>query len=1422
MNRWKRILGVGVILGVGSILAIALKLVEKKPLLLPNKTEASPQSVTHLMQNPLRVTYPTDKKTGERVAPIVGWEDIPAHFSANQKALSLKSGRHEPEKGLSSSLAIRAKKALEKQTNSEEPYVMVLCKVPLQKPMEQALSALGAKVVELYPPNSYAVRIAEDRLISLASHPHVEAVFEISGEQKVDPAFKDEGLLRKAKEMIRFAKKGDGESQKGNKGMEQLPMVVSLYEADVSGAVREKLLALGAEVITYHEDVTAFVVHAPEALMPTISQLPEVSFLELKLPAQTCLETSVNYCGAAPIRRDATAKYGLDVTVGVIDSGFELNHEAFYGQSGYPTLQSQVANVAGEGSDYDDNLSGHGTHVLGIMMSRWANKGMDGVAPWIAGTTDHPVKLVRCGPDAGGLVNTDQAIDLLTSDNQSLVINNSWGSPENTGNTLESRKVDASTWNNNQFWVFAAGNAGPNNHTVGSPGAAKNVLTVGNVQQFRNEDRFNLARSSSRGPTSDGRYKPEIYAIGEYVNAPDSVDLAGYTSKTGTSMAAPHVSAIAATLMDHYPNLQRNPAAIKALLIATAQRFPGITSEGAGSSYPVGVRGGLVDSYRAHFNSEAQFKRGYNWGEINAPGGLAEWPITVPAGNYSKMNVVLCYIEPPAAAGASSTVINGIVLYVDKNGDQPGPNGEWEDFSEGDWTGFYDTYKFVQIDNPQPGNYTIKAYGTVVATPCRIGLAYFLTDEDDNYEENETASYNGLKDLPGQWLSSIWGMGIQRDIDYYTIELTHPYNSVGVKCSFKHEDGNIDLALLDSSLNEVARSTSSSSFQDLEWIERLLTNGTYYIKVYGADNGNPYDLKWTRSDPDEEEPVIEEGNSVEVTMDEEGSPTPFALTLHAYDVNNDLLEWSIGTQPSHGSAAISGSNLGKEVTISYSPYIHYNGTDSFYVRVTDNNFSSSDTIKVDVVVQPVNDPVIFENVNEELSTHTDEDEVTSVHLTASDRDGDPLTWNVIQSPYHGTIEIGYTGTSQTVFYTPDTNYNGPDSFGIRVIDSAWAYDDVTISLMVYPRNDAPVNVVAPTLNGTPKVGSTLTLDPGVWNDEVDVTPGTIQYRYLWRRADDATGAGVINIPGATNDFYTLQEADNHKYILGFVMAEDDGEGYPVSMWSTATSAWQVVADKLYVSLTGSHTFPYITPETGATNIQAAVEAAEEGQTVVVLPGVYNTGEIKVSAGDLANRVMVNKAIRVESLAGPESTIIQGEPDSATGTYGYNAVRCVFLANGAELVGFTLTNGYTRSSQTPSSTNSTLCGGGVYLSENTVVSNCFIQGNAAYFGGGGYIKGGVIADSIFSENVSNVDGGGIYATRMYPGSFIQGCLVVENLTESQGGGVYADENVMINNCTLSQNEAGTLGSISSGGGIYCYSDVTIHNTIIYLGVSPSLD
>jgi len=220
----------------------------------------------------------------------------------------------------------------------------------------------------------------------------------------------------------------------------------------------------------------------------------------------------------------------------------------------------------------------------------------------------------------------------------------------------------------------------------------------------------------------------------------------------------------------------------------------------------------------------------------------------------------------------------------------------------------------------------------------------------------------------------------------------------------------------------------------------------------------------------------------------------------------------------------------------------------------------------------------------------------------------------------------------------------------------------------------------------------------------------------------------------------------------------------------------VNAATLYVDLNSTNPIsPYADWSTAATTIQDAVDAASDGDQILVTNGVYQSGGQLVS-GPTTNRVVVSKAVTVQSIQGPAFTLIEGDTI---------AMRCVFLADGAVLSGFTLTNGHTSAGDN---------GGGVFCaSTNAIVTNCVLVGNTSYALGGG-AHAGTFNNCVISNNTAALGG-------VVEGGALNDCLITGN----SGVGAY---NCFSRNCTI----VGNSGGGTSGGAFL--------NSIIYFNGSPN--
>ena len=233
--------------------------------------------------------------------------------------------------------------------------------------------------------------------------------------------------------------------------------------------------------------------------------------------------------------------------------------------------------------------------------------------------------------------------------------------------------------------------------------------------------------------------------------------------------------------------------------------------------------------------------------------------------------------------------------------------------------------------------------------------------------------------------------------------------------------------------------------------------------------------------------------------------------------------------------------------------------------------------------------------------------------------------------------------------------------------------------------------------------------------------------------------------------------------------------------------------------------PYNSWITAATNLQDAINAAKDGDTVVVGPGVYRSGGAVTPGGTLTNRVCITNAITIRADAGPDQTTIEGASDG--GGFGPAAIRCAFVGSNAILSGFTLSNGWTMSS---GDTVHNQCGGGALVIGGSV-TNCRLLANSAnvYGGGAGIYYGGSVLGSTLAGNYSTRGGA---VDLQYSGgtsSLVQWCDIHDNVARDYGGGAYCRGVGLVANSLIYSNTAGRYG-----GGVHLAYTSRVENCAVY--------
>jgi hypothetical protein len=256
----------------------------------------------------------------------------------------------------------------------------------------------------------------------------------------------------------------------------------------------------------------------------------------------------------------------------------------------------------------------------------------------------------------------------------------------------------------------------------------------------------------------------------------------------------------------------------------------------------------------------------------------------------------------------------------------------------------------------------------------------------------------------------------------------------------------------------------------------------------------------------------------------------------------------------------------------------------------------------------------------------------------------------------------------------------------------------------------------------------------------------------------------------------------------------------------------VPAATLYVNLLSTNPVsPYASWSTAATSIQDAVNASSAGDLILVTNGDYQNGG-QTNGGNISatNRVAVTNAETIQSVNGPAVTLIDG----------ISSMRCVYLNSGAQLIGFTLTNGYVPG-------GNGVGGGACGVDSSAVFSNCVVTSCYAYIGGG--VTAGTFYNCILVKNVAEY-GGGANGGTLYnclvmgnSGDGVEGgtadnCVITENAADfAAAGGAHS---ATLNNCLVFDNsgggtESGTLNNCTVAyNNPYGVETGSFNNTIIY--------
>ncbi len=504
---------------------------------------------------------------------------------------------------------VLADAGLEAADASNSDHLLIQTSEPLRAADRASLTDLGVQVQEYVSENTYLAQYPGSDLAAIRALPFVTWADVYLRVFKIAPTLLPQGI--DPGNLARLADTTPNPSRVPTRvdvllhpGIEP----TTDFVAQVAAAAR---IEPSAVIVT----PTKVRVTTQAGQLPAIAALDEVREIHA-VPPRQLFNNVARQILDADVLVNGTTYDGDGEIVAVADTGFDLGDPA----NAHPAFTGRVLGLHPLGRTAPaktDDPHGHGTHVAGSVLGDGNSPTMGGA---IRGTAPGAQLILQSLLDsAGGLGGIPADLNDLfqqTYDEGARVHTNSWGLPGiHLPYDASSREIDEFVWKHqDQVICFAAGNDGTDGdrdgavdaNSVGSQSAAKNCITVGASESLRptfkpsygtywpsdfptppiSRDRQadnagGMVAFSSRGPTLEGRIKPDVVAPGTCIlstlsrAASMSSDFGVSTDPlfffdSGTSMATPLVAGCAAVLRQ---TLVRNgfgspsAALIKALLI---------------------------------------------------------------------------------------------------------------------------------------------------------------------------------------------------------------------------------------------------------------------------------------------------------------------------------------------------------------------------------------------------------------------------------------------------------------------------------------------------------------------------------------------------------------------------------------------------------------------------------------------------------------------------------------------------------------------------------------------------------------------------------------------------------------------------------------------------------------------------------------
>ena len=312
-------------------------------------------------------------------------------------------------------------------------------------------------------------------------------------------------------------------------------------------------------------------------------------------------------------------------------------------------------------------------------------------------------------------------------------------------------------------------------------------------------------------------------------------------------------------------------------------------------------------------------------------------------------------------------------------------------------------------------------------------------------------------------------------------------------------------------VNGPANGSLSGTAPNLSYVPNANFNGTDSFDFVANDGtvDSPLARVTITATPVNDPPVA---NALSVSTLED---TAVNVMLSGTDIENDELTFFVTRLPAHGSLS------GGAPDIVYTPNANFNGDDSFAYRVHDGTDNSA-IVEVTLTVTPVNDVPVADS----QFVQADELETTTIILTGSDVDSDPLTYTVVSGPTNGTL----SGEAPNLSYVPNTaGRPETDAFTFSVSDGVETSTLATVTIdIIY--NQPPVANAGPD-RVVRALTDVITL-AGSATDDGRPRNSVLQYSWQVKYAP-----GTVTFGDASSAVTTASFSERGLYILELTVSD---------------------------------------------------------------------------------------------------------------------------------------------------------------------------------------------------------------------------------------------------------------------------------------------